>query len=245
MSKFEAKVGDVASVLEAEETRKEAAAALSLGFKLQLCSEQIEELRREMCGLLRSFSPENKDVKRTMIAFCSDPYVRRIAKLQWIAKRISMLQQMDPDLDSKVKSNIVQLKSESFLSAMDEVDEECSREGVAGEGRRGQEVSMEMEAKRFAAYRFYWKRLWGVHNSFENQTEHTTHMLHACYLVTLCYSYISNSSLTCLCAALMSSMLYTHCTPRHRPAEAVAGSTLQVYSIKVSAIKGLEWPLEV
>lgn len=183
MSKFEAKVGDVAPVLEAEDTRnrKEAVAALSFGFKLQLCSGQIDELRREMCKLLRSFSPENKDVKRTMITFCSEPYVRRIAKLQWIAERISsMLQRMDPDLDSKVKSNIVQLKSESFLSAMEEVEEESSREGVAGEGRRGREVSMETEAKRFAAYRVYWERIWGVHNSFEDQSEHTTHMLHAC-----------------------------------------------------------------
>ncbi|XP_037487541.1 uncharacterized protein LOC119365983 [Triticum dicoccoides] len=220
MPEFEAKVGDVASVLEAEETRKEALAALSFGFRLQLFSEQIDELRHEMCKLLRSFSPENKDIRSTMIKFISEPYLGRICKLQWISERVSMLQRMDPDFDSKVKSTIIKLKSESFLLAMEELkeeeeeEEESGREGIAGEGRGDQEVSMEMEEKRFASYRRCWERLWGNDRSFEDQT-------------------------------LLSPMLFTHCTASRIPNEAVAGSTLQIHSIKISTAKELTLPLEV
>ncbi|KAM3390429.1 hypothetical protein ACQJBY_012182 [Aegilops geniculata] len=215
MPEFEAKVGDVASVLEAEETRKEALAALSFGFRLQLFSEQIDELRHEMCKLLISFSPENKDIRSTMIKFISEPYLGRICKLQWISERVSMLQRMDLDFDSKVKSTIIKLKSESFLLAMEELkEEESGREGIAGEGRGDQEVSMEMEEKRFASYRRCWERLWGNDRSFEDQT-------------------------------LLSPMLFTHCTASRIPSEAVAGSTLQIHSIKISTAKELTLPLEV
>ncbi|KAM3370871.1 hypothetical protein ACQJBY_018303 [Aegilops geniculata] len=216
MPEFEAKVGDVASVLEAEETRKEALAALSFGFRLQLFSEQIDELRHEMCKLLRSFSPENRDIRSTMIKFISEPYLSRICKLQWISERVSMLQRMDPDFDSKVKSTIIKLKSESFLLAMEELkeEEESGREGITGEGRGDQEVSMEMEEKRFASYRRCWERLWGNDRSFEDQT-------------------------------LLSPMLFTHCTASRIPNEAIAGSTLQIHSIKISTAKELTLPLEV
>ncbi|XBJ05112.1 hypothetical protein VPH35_023952 [Triticum aestivum] len=218
MPEFEAKVGDVASVLEAEETRKEALAALSFGFRLQLFSKQIDELRHEMCKLLRSFSPENKDIRSTMIKFISEPYLGRICKLQWISERVSMLQRMDPDFDSKVKSTIIKLKSESFLLAMEELkeeeEEESGSEGIAGEGRGDQEVSMEMEEKRFDSYRRCWERLWGNDRSFEDQT-------------------------------LLSPMLFTHCTASRIPSEAVAGSTLQIHSIKISTAKELTLPLEV
>ncbi|XBI59240.1 hypothetical protein VPH35_040347 [Triticum aestivum] len=129
---------------------------------------------------------------------------------------------MDPDFDSKVKSTIIKLKSESFLLAMEELKEEeeeeeeegSGREGIAGEGRGDQEVSMEMEEKRFASYRRCWERLWGNDRSFEDQT-------------------------------LLSPMLFTHCTASRIPNEAVAGSTLQIHSIKISTAKELTLPLEV
>ncbi|KAE8793107.1 hypothetical protein D1007_32317 [Hordeum vulgare] len=210
MPEFEAKVGDVASVLEAEETRKEAVAALSFGFRLHLFSKQIDELRHEMLKLLRSFSPENKDIRRTLIKFISEPYLSRICKLQWISERISMLQRMDPDFDSKVKSTIIQLKSESFLLAMEELKEDSGREGVTFAG----EISMEMEEKRFASYRRCWERIWGNERNFEDRT-------------------------------LLSPMLFTHCTTRRIPSEAVTGSTLQIYSIKVSLAEHQILPLEV
>uniref|UniRef100_A0A8I6WS39 DUF6598 domain-containing protein n=1 Tax=Hordeum vulgare subsp. vulgare TaxID=112509 RepID=A0A8I6WS39_HORVV len=182
-------------------------AVLRFGFRLPLFSEQIDELRHEMCNILRSFSPENKEIRSTMKKFISEPYLSRICNLQLISKRISMLQQMDPDLDSKVKSMIIKLKSESFLSAMKELENESHREG--------QEESMEMEEKKFAAYRLYWERIWGKDDhSFENQT-------------------------------LLSPMQFTHCTPGHIPTEAVAGSTLQIYSIKVSLVKSYVLPLPV
>ncbi|VAH52827.1 unnamed protein product [Triticum turgidum subsp. durum] len=204
MPEFEAKVGDIASVLQVEETRKEAVAVLSFGFRLRLFSEQIDELRHEMCNFLRSFSSENKNIRSTMMKFISEPYLSRISKLQLISDSISMLQRMDSDFDSKVKSTIIKLKSESFLSAMeDELH------------RAGQEDSVEMEEKRFAAYHLYWERIWGKDgHSFENQT-------------------------------ILSPMQFTHCTPRHIPIEAVAGSTLQIYSIKVSLVEPQKLPLEV
>ena len=71
-----------------------------------------------------------------------------------------MLQRMDSDFDSKVKSTIIKLKLESFLSAMeDELH------------RAGQEDSVEMEEKRFDSYRRCWERLWGNDRSFEDQSE--------------------------------------------------------------------------
>ncbi|KAF7018890.1 hypothetical protein CFC21_032124 [Triticum aestivum] len=202
MPEFEAKVGE--SVLQAEETRKEAVAVLSFGFRLHLFSEQIDELRHEMCSFLRSFSSENKDIRSTMMKFISEPYLSRISKLQLISDRISMLQRMDSDFDSKVKSTIIKLKSESFLSAMED------------ELRRaGQEDSMEMEEKRFAAFHLYWERIWGKDgHSFEKQT-------------------------------ILSPMQFTHCTTRRFPTEAVAGNTLQIYSIKVSLAERQRFPLEV
>ncbi|XBI95522.1 hypothetical protein VPH35_031969 [Triticum aestivum] len=159
MPEFEAKVGDIASVLQVEETRKEAVAVLSFGFRLRLFSEQIDELRHEMCNFLRSFSSENKNIRSTMMKFISEPYLSRISKLL-ISDSISMLQRMDSDFDSKVKSTIIKLKSESFLSAMeDELH------------RAGQEDSVEMEEKRFAAYHLYWERIWGKDgHSFEKQS---------------------------------------------------------------------------
>ncbi|KAI5016564.1 hypothetical protein ZWY2020_006415 [Hordeum vulgare] len=206
--KFEEVVGgDIVKVFEEKTIREEAMAVLRFGFRLPLFSEQIDELRHEMCDILRSFSPENKDIRSTMKKFISEPYLSRICNLQLISKRISMLQQMDPDFDSKVKSMITKFKSESFLSAMKELENESHREG--------QEDSMEMEEKKFAAYRLYWERIWGKDDhSFENQT-------------------------------LLSPMQFTHCTPGHIPTEAVAGSTLQIYSIKVSLVKPYVLPLPV
>ncbi|KAF7007105.1 hypothetical protein CFC21_022072 [Triticum aestivum] len=212
MLKFGQVAGDISMVLEAQQTRKEALAVLSFGFRLQLLSKQIDELWREMCTLLRSFSPENKDVMKTMIMFTREPYLRGICKLQLISEHISMLQQMDSDFDSKVKSMIVELKSESFLSAMEKL-EESRREGCGD-----QKVSMETkkleEEKRFTAYRLYWECTWGNTNSFEDQT-------------------------------LLSPMLFTHCTPRRIPIEAVAGNTLQIYSIKISLTNKINFPLDV
>uniref|UniRef100_A0A453D614 DUF6598 domain-containing protein n=2 Tax=Aegilops tauschii subsp. strangulata TaxID=200361 RepID=A0A453D614_AEGTS len=179
-------------------------AVLSFGFRLHLFSEQIDELRHEMCSFLRSFSSENKDIRSTMMKFISEPYLSRISKLQLISDRISMLQRMDSDFDSKVKSTIIKLKSESFLSAMED------------ELRRaGQEDSMEMEEKRFVAFHLYWERIWGKDgHSFEKQT-------------------------------ILSPMQFTHCTTRRFPTEAVAGNTLQIYSIKVSLAERQRFPLEV
>uniref|UniRef100_M8BLI6 DUF6598 domain-containing protein n=1 Tax=Aegilops tauschii TaxID=37682 RepID=M8BLI6_AEGTA len=157
--KFRNFVGDINSVFEAEQTRKEAAAVLTLGFRLQFFSKQIHELWQEMCKLQSLFSPENKDVMRTMIVLKNE-YLPRICKLQWIAKRISMLQQVDPDFDSKVKLMMIQLKSESFLSAMEEVE----REHIC-------KSSMEEEERRFAAYRMNWDRIWGHDKDFEDQME--------------------------------------------------------------------------
>ena len=157
--KFRNFVGDINSVFEAEQTRKEAAAVLSLGFRLHFFSKQIHELWQEMCKLQSLFSPENKDVMRTMIVLKNE-YLPRICKLQWIAKRISMLQQVDPDFDSKVKLMMIQLKSESFLSTMEEVE----REHIC-------KSSMEEEERRFAAYRMNWGRIWGHDKDFEDQSE--------------------------------------------------------------------------
>jgi hypothetical protein len=58
----------------------------------------------------------------------------------------------------------------------------------------------------------------------------------------LCFSHF-----TWLCAALVSPMQFTHCMPSCVPVDAVAGSTLQIYSIKVSIKASAEvaWPLNV
>ncbi|KAI4989923.1 hypothetical protein ZWY2020_038286 [Hordeum vulgare] len=202
---FEQVVVDIAKVFEEKKKiREEAMAVLRFGFRLAAFSEQIDELRHELCNFLRSFSSENKDIRNTMMKFISEPYLSRISKLQLISDRITMLQRMDSNFDSKVKTTIIKLKSESFLSAMED------------ELRRaGQEDSMEMEEKRFIAYHLYWERIWGRDgHSFENQT-------------------------------ILSPMQFTHCTPCHIPIEAVAGSTLQIYSIKVSLVEPQKLPLEV
>ena len=46
-------------------------------------------------------------------------------------------------------------------------------------------------------------------------------------------------------AAMLSPMLFTHCTPRSFPVGAVRARSLQIYSIKVAKIKHLKWPLDV
>ncbi|KAM3390449.1 hypothetical protein ACQJBY_012194 [Aegilops geniculata] len=181
MLKFREVAGDIAMVLEAQQTRKEALAVLSFGFRLQLLSKQIDELWREMCRLQRSFSPENKDVMKTMIMFTREPYLRGICKLQLISEHITM----------------------------EKLEEESRREGCGD-----QKVSMEMEENRFTAYRLYWECTWGNTNSFEAQT-------------------------------LLSPMLFTHCTPHRIPIEAVAGNTLQIYSIKISLTNKINFPLDV
>ncbi|KAM3370868.1 hypothetical protein ACQJBY_018300 [Aegilops geniculata] len=202
--KFEEVVVDIARVFENKKIREEAMAVLRFGFRLPAFSEQIDELRHEMCNFLRSFSSENKDIRSTMLKFISEPYLSRISKLKLISDRITMLQRMDSDFDYKVKSLMIKLKSESFFSAME--DELC---------KAGQEDSVEMGEKRFTAYHLYWERIWGKDgHSFENQT-------------------------------ILSPMQFTHCTPRHIPIEAVAGSTLQIYSIKVSLVEPQKLPLEV
>jgi hypothetical protein len=166
--KFEDDAGKIASVLEEEKTRKEAEAVLSFGFRVHLIGLEIDELRREMRGIVREFSPDNKDVMSTLVMFTREPYLHRIAKLQCISNRISMLQRMDPDLDSIVKSKMTELKSESFLSALKENEEERSAgEGVTAEDRG--KYSVEMDEKRFAAYRLCWERTWGNGYSFEDQ----------------------------------------------------------------------------
>ncbi|XBJ18789.1 hypothetical protein VPH35_009873 [Triticum aestivum] len=185
LSKFQEEVGDVAS----------AAAALGFAFRLELCCKRIDELWREMREILRSFSAEKKDLVKTMTMFTSEPYVHRIAKLKRISERITALRRLDPGLDSKVKSKLVRLKSESFLSAM-----EGEREGVAGGD--GAKSSAEMDQISNAC--FDWRR-----------------------------------------AALLSPMQFTHCTPGRIPVDAVAGSTLQINSIKVSAAAELGHSLEV
>ena len=55
---------------------------------------------------------------------------------------------------------MIHLKSESFLSTMQEVE----REHIS-------KSSMEEEERRFAAYRMNWDRIWGHHKNFENQSE--------------------------------------------------------------------------
>ncbi|XP_048559412.1 uncharacterized protein LOC125539921 [Triticum urartu] len=213
--KFEKVVGDIDKLFQAEKIRKEAMAVLRFGFRLHLFSEQIVELRHEMSKMLQSFSSVNKDIRSTLLKFISEPYLGRICKLQRISERLSMLQRMYPDFNTKLKSTIIKLKSESFSSAMEELkqEEESGREGVAAEGHGDQKVSMEMEGKRFASYRRCWECIWGNDRNFEDQT-------------------------------LLSPMLFTHCTTRI-PSEAVAGSTLQIYSIKISTAKELTLPLEV
>lgn len=46
-------------------------------------------------------------------------------------------------------------------------------------------------------------------------------------------------------AAMLSPMLFTHCSPSRIPEEAILSKTLQIYSIKIAKIKHLKWPLEV
>ena len=47
-------------------------------------------------------------------------------------------------------------------------------------------------------------------------------------------------------AAILSPMQFTHHTPGSIPSPAaITGSTLQIYSIKIKSIKGLNWPLRV
>lgn len=161
--KFEEDIDDVASVLEAERTRKEAVAALSFAFRLELCYKRIDELWHEMRQILRSFSAEKKDLVKTMTMFTSEPYIHRIAKLKRISERITTLRQLDPDFDSKVKSTLIELKLESFLLAM-----EGEREDVAGED--GEKSCAEMD-KSFAAYRLFWEQTCGTDYSFEYQSE--------------------------------------------------------------------------
>jgi hypothetical protein len=169
-SKYEAEGGDIASLLEADKTRKEAEAVLSFGFNLHLLGPQIDELRRELRRLVMSFSPENKHVLRTMIMFTREPYLHSIAKLGWISNHITMLRGMDPELDSKVKSTMIEMKSKSFLSSLEEVER---GNGEGGAGEDGGEFSVEMDKKRFAAYRLCWERTWGNGYSFEDQSKST------------------------------------------------------------------------
>jgi hypothetical protein len=143
---------------------------LSFGFNLHFLGPQIDELRRELRRLVMSFSPVNKHVLRTMIMFTREPYLHSIAKLGWISSHISMLRGMDPELDCKVKSTMIDMKSESFLSSLKEVER---GNGEGGAGEDGGEFSVEMDKKRFAAYRLCWERTWGNGYSFEDQSKST------------------------------------------------------------------------
>ncbi|CAM0880919.1 unnamed protein product [Alopecurus aequalis] len=159
MSKYEAKVGDIPPILEAEKTRREAGAVLSFGFEVELFGRQIDQLWCELRGIVSSFSPENKDVRKTMIMLMREPCLHGIAKLRWISEQISRLQQMDPDLDSEVKSSMMKLKSESYVSSIKE-QERSSDKGVVED----------KDEKTFAAYRLCWERTWGNGSGFEDQT---------------------------------------------------------------------------
>ena len=154
MSKYVAQGGDIAPLLEADNTRKEAEAVLSFGFQLELLGRQIDELWRELRRIVISFSPDNKDVRRTMNMLAREPCLHGVAKLRWISEQISMLQRTDPDLDSQVKSTMMKLRTESYLSSIKEL-----RDGVAE------------DEERFAAYRLCWERTWGDDYSFEDQSE--------------------------------------------------------------------------
>uniref|UniRef100_A0ACD5UGP7 Uncharacterized protein n=1 Tax=Avena sativa TaxID=4498 RepID=A0ACD5UGP7_AVESA len=202
--KCEAHGCDLARMLEVNEIQKQAEVALKFGFDFELLGKDIDKLRHELRRIVSIFSPDNRDVRRSMIMLANEPCLSGVAKLRWISGKISMLRRMDLDLDSEVKSRMLKLKSESYLSYLEK--EECS----IGKGVTG-------EATTFAAYRLCWERHWGNGYSFEDQT-------------------------------LLSSMQFTHCKPSCVPLDAVAGSTLQIYSIKVSIKEVLEevaWPLNV
>jgi hypothetical protein len=99
---------------------------------------------------------------------------------------------MDPDLDSQVKSRMLELKSESFLSSLKK------EEGSIGTGVSG-------EATAFAAYRLCWERHWGDSYSFEDQSTKTfTHMILVSLFLPLTasnFNCIINNSTLPLCPA--------------------------------------------
>jgi hypothetical protein len=155
--KCEAEGPDLSRMLQLKETRKEAKVALRFGLDFALFGKYIDELQRELRNIISAFSPENSDVRSSMITLANEPCLHGVAKLRWISELISMLRMMDPDLDSQVKSRMLELKSESFLSSLKK------EEGSIGTGVSG-------EATAFAAYRLCWERHWGDSYSFEDQT---------------------------------------------------------------------------
>uniref|UniRef100_A0ACD5UUN9 Uncharacterized protein n=1 Tax=Avena sativa TaxID=4498 RepID=A0ACD5UUN9_AVESA len=203
MYKYEAQDRDLARMLEVVENQKQAEVALKFGFDFELLGKDIHELRRELRRIVSTFSPSNTDVRRIMIMLASEPCLHGAAKLRWISEKISMLRRIVLDLDSEVKSRMLKMKSESYLSYLKK-EESSIGKGVAG------------EATAFASYRLCWERHWGNGYSFEDQT-------------------------------LLSPMQFTHCRPSCFPVDAVEGSTLQIYSIKVSIKNKAEiaWPLDV
>ncbi|VAH22993.1 unnamed protein product [Triticum turgidum subsp. durum] len=91
---------------------------------------------------------------------------------------------------------------------------------------------MAAEEEDFACYRSDWESRWGSKGGC------------GFFKATNLVRFLTHSSLWCLHAAQLSSMHFTHLTPKPSLDDGIVANTLQIFFIKIVEIKGgLEWPL--
>lgn len=110
----------------------------------------------------------------------------------------------------------LQTAEKEFLERHRNCKAEVEGAVVIEEEGPGDHLVTEIDEESFAGYREGWEITWG--NGHGHSFENLT---------------------------LLSSMLFTHCTPGCIPIDAVVGRTFQVYSVRITETKGFKWPLKV
>ncbi|EMS50695.1 hypothetical protein TRIUR3_03102 [Triticum urartu] len=93
---------------------------------------------------------------------------------------------------------------------------------------------MAAEEEDFASYRSDWESRWGSKGGC------------GFFKGTILVRFLTHSSLWCFHATQLSSMRFTYSTPKPSLDDGIVANTLQIFSIKLTEIKGgFEWPLSV
>ncbi|XP_037482470.1 uncharacterized protein LOC119361284 [Triticum dicoccoides] len=143
-----------------------------------------------------------------------------LSKMQSISASIDMLRRLEPELDRKLRS--MEVKAE---------EEEISRDDL-GCKLRSMELKVDEEE---------------VSKDEETKSESIAvgMVVEGLDAYRSCWESLWRPARSFEDMTLASSMLFTHCTPGRMPRNAIIGSTLQIYSVKVAEIHDIESPLKV
>ncbi|EMS65681.1 hypothetical protein TRIUR3_33841 [Triticum urartu] len=195
----------------------EISSSMVVEFALREKEKKVEQEEKLVCAL-DSCSEEIRDLWENFPRYEHD--LALLSKVQSISASIDMLRRLEPELDIKLRS--MEVKTEEEEISRDDLDCKLgSMELKVDE----EELSKDEEAK--------------------SESIAAGMVVEGLQAYRSCWESLWRPARSFEDMTLASSMLFTHCTPGRMPRNAIVGSTLQIYSIKVAEIHGFESPLKV